>query len=299
MTAPLSIEASQKARSVAARATAPPRSVYSPDLVVLRLEREDTPYRYLDIVSVLPVVERCREAIISHCNDLPDRVRGLLSGHQAHGAPLNAPHLTFLPLASVGHPRADGRLLGIGLALPVGASVDDRRHLLRAIGRVRYLALGRLGRWRLVSDVSASPWSGLRPEMWTAYPHGATHWSTVTPVVFDRHPKAEERGAHRAEVGEMIATACTRIGLPEPREVIVTQASAHVAVPPAFAFPRLRRKDGSERRHAHAILVFAHAVCGPVVIGAGRYRGYGVSRGIQTRKQAVDDHGRRLCDECV
>lgn len=57
-----------------------------------------------------------------------------------------------------------------------------------------------------------------------------------------------------------------------------TAVSAHLGVPLAFEFPRLTRKDGSERRHAHAILVFNEPVRGPVLIGAGRYRGYGVCR---------------------
>lgn len=71
----------------------------------------------------------------------------------------------------------------------------------------------------------------------------------------------------------MIGDARSRIGLPKPRDVIVTHVSAHVGVPPSFAFPRLKRKDGSERRHSHAILVFDEAVCGPVLTGAGRFRG--------------------------
>lgn len=76
----------------------------------------------------------------------------------------------------------------------------------------------------------------------------------------------------------MIKDACIRIGLPEPREAIVTQVSAHPGVPPSFSFPRLKRKDGSERRHSHAILIFNEPVCGPMLIGAGRFRGYGACR---------------------
>jgi len=79
----------------------------------------------------------------------------------------------------------------------------------------------------------------------------------------------------------MISAACESIGLPKPREVIVTAVSAHLGVPPAFAFPRLCRKDGSERRHAHAILVFDVPVCGPMLLGAGRYRGYGLCRPME------------------
>jgi len=104
------------------------------------------------------------------------------------------------------------------------------------------------------------------------------HWSTVTPVVFDRHPKAKDRTEYQREVAGMIAAACESIGLPRPREVIVTSVSAHLGVPPAHAFARLRRKDDSERRHAHAILVFDRSVCGPILLGPGRYRGYGLCR---------------------
>ena len=79
----------------------------------------------------------------------------------------------------------------------------------------------------------------------------------------------------------MIAAACVAVGLPRPREVVVTSVSAHLGVAPAHVFPRLTRKDGSERRHAHAILVFEEPVRGPILIGAGRYRGYGVARPVE------------------
>lgn len=51
--------------------------------------------------------------------------------------------------------------------------------------------------------------------------------------------------------------------------------------PPAPSFPRLPRKDGSLCRHAHAILVFAERVVGPLLLGAGRYRGYGLCRPVE------------------
>ena len=75
---------------------------------------------------------------------------------------------------------------------------------------------------------------------------GATHWATVTSVVFDRHPKGVDRIGYQRDLAAMITAASTRIVLPRLREVIGTQASAHLGVPPASAFPRLRRKDGSE-----------------------------------------------------
>lgn len=253
-------------------------TVFSPHPVVLTLEREDGPYRHLDLLCVLALAERWREAILSHSDGLPARVREMLSGHNADGTVLDGIHLAFLPLAFVGHEHADGRLLGMALALPAEIAYDTRRAALRAIGSVRRLALGRLGAWKIAAETSAAPAWNLRPEVLTAHPHGATHWSTVTPVAFDRHPKTKDRAEYQRETAAMIAQACVRIGLPEPRDVIVTSVSAHLGVPPAHAFPRLQRKDGSQRRHAHAILVFEQPVRGPMIMGAGRYRGYGVLR---------------------
>jgi CRISPR-associated protein Csb2 len=202
------------ARPVSPRDDAP-GSVFSPHLTVLTLEREDGPYRHLDLPCVLQVVQRWREAILSYSNDLPARVRRVLSGHDEDGAPLAEPHLAFVPLGFVGHPHADGRLLGVGLALPEGLPRDDRRDVLRAAGRVQRLLLGRLGTWNVTPQTAARPAWNLRPEAWTAHPEGAAHWSTVTPLVYDRHPKTDDRAAQQREVASMIARACVHIGLPD------------------------------------------------------------------------------------
>ncbi len=251
-------------------------TVFSPRLGVFRLERESAPFRALDLRCAAVVATRWRESLISHCNGMPDRVRAVVSGHDRDGAPLQEPHLAFLPLAFAGHPHADGHLLGMAVALPHELPAEERRQLLRVLARVGQLRLGPLGVWHLERETSARTAWNLRAETWTAHPKGATQWSTVTPVVFDRHPKAKGRGDYQREVAQMIAAACRAVGLPSPREVVVTPVSAHLGVPPAHVFPRLTRKDGSERRHAHAILVFDQPVRGPVLIGAGRYRGYGV-----------------------
>jgi CRISPR-associated protein Csb2 len=269
-----------RAGSVAQRPPVP-GTVWSPHLVVFTLEPANGPYRALGLAGAAGLVARWREALVSQANDIPDPVRRIVSGHAADGTPLEGPHLAFVPLAFVGHPHADGHLLGVAAALPAGLTPAERRDVLRVLGRVTELRLGPLGVWRLGRELGARPPWALRPEAWTAHPEGATHWATVTPVAFDRHPKAKDRAAYQREAAQMVAAGCEAVGLPRPREVIVTPVSAHLGVPPAFAFPRLRRKDGSERRHAHAILVFDEPVRGPVLIGAGRYRGYGVARPME------------------
>jgi CRISPR-associated protein Csb2 len=239
---------------------------------------EETSFRHLDLTCMLAVAQRWREALLSNSNDVSPVVRAVLSGHDAEGAPLRDAHLAFLPLAFVGHEHADGHLLGMALVLPREVSGGCRRDVLRVISRVRGLKLGRLGRWRVSVITESRPPMNLRAEVWTAHPRGAMHWSTVTPVAFDHHPKSRERAEHQSQVAAMIGQCCDRIGLPPPREVVLTAVSAHFGAPPAHEFPRLRRKDGTERRHSHAILVFDKPVCGPILLGAGRYRGYGVCR---------------------
>jgi len=261
-----------------ADATTAPGTVFSPHMVVRVIERESGPYRELDLLCAPQVIQRWRQAILAHSSDLSEPVRRLLSGHDERGAPLEDAHLAFVPLAFVGHPYADGHLLGMGIVLPDGLPANDRISALRALARVDRLLLGRLGVWRTNGVAAVAPPWNLRSNVWTAHPHGATHWSTVTPIAFDRHPKEKDRSAHQREIATMIAQAVVRVGLPEPRDVIVTAVSAHLGVPLAHAFPRLRRKDGSERRHVHAILVFDEPVRGPILLGAGRYRGYGVCR---------------------
>lgn len=257
---------------------AAPGTIFSPHCIPLKLEREQGPYRELDLAGTLAVVTRWRAAILSYCDGEPEAVRSLLSGHDPTGVPLKDPHIAFLPLPFVGHEHADGHLLGMGLVLPAAISREERRAALRVIGQVRRLKLGRLGTWKVLPATESRPSWNLRPETWTAHPEGATQWSTITPVAFDRHPKAREKAAYQRELADMIAEGCERIGLPAPRDVIVVPVSAHLGTPPAHAFSKLQRKDGSERRHSHAILIFDEPVCGPVLIGAGRFRGYGVFR---------------------
>jgi len=253
-------------------------TVFSPHVIALRLVPISGPYRQLDLACTLSIAGRWREALLSQSNDLSDAVRSVLSGHDADGVPLEDPHLALVPLSFVGHAHADGHLLGVGALLPRDLSRDDRRDVLRALGRVRELKLGRLGVWRLETVTEARPPWNLRARAWTAHPEGALEWSTVTPVAFDRHPKVKDKAAYRAAVVAMIEGCCARVVLPRPRQIVVTPVSAHLGVPPAHAFPRLHRKDGSQRRHTHAILIFDEPVRGPMLLGAGRYRGYGLCR---------------------
>ena len=200
------------------------------------------------------------------------------------GGRLADPHLAFLPLPHVGSEYADGHLVGLGLAIP---GEVDRREIARCLnpvlgfqpdGSLRSLALytGRSLEWHLEMERRDSPPAALRDATWTVE---STRWATVTPVVFDRH--AKDRGDNRQDEA-MVALACQRIGLPRPRDVVISQVSLHEAVPHSRDFPRLRRKsDGGRMRHAHAIITFDRPERGPVILGAGRFRGYGLCKPVR------------------
>jgi len=270
----------------------PARTVFDPALIVLRLAREDSRYEALELVTSLRVADTLRKAVQRVADqDLQlGIVPEVLSGHRHDGKPSERPHAAFIPLGFVGDEHADGHLLGIGIALPRKEhwpnEESERRIVMTILTRVPHLTLGPLGVWTLTPELRETPPRALIPEIWTGAPRGAMTWASVTPVVFDEHPKEKERVAYLEAVGRMVRAACVRVGLPEPVNVDVSPVSWHLGAPVAKDFPRLTRKDGSERRHLHIWLEFAQPVVGPIILGAGRYRGYGLCRPL-LRKSGV------------
>ena len=221
-----------------------------------------------------------RDTAMSRCR--VDPMPEWLTGHQANGAASEREfgHLAILPLAHVARQHADGHLLGLALAVPRDVGQDAIAKclgswLLTNAGwpeRIR-LTLGRVGECELVIDESEVYRQALNPVTWCG---PARRWATVTPISFDRHAKSREP---HAEMEKFIADGCERIGLPRPIDVIVTPVPMFIGVPHARDVPRIVRKlDGGKNRQSHAILTFDLEIQGPVLVGAGRYRGYGLCR---------------------
>ena len=85
------------------------------------------------------------------------------------------------------------------------------------------------------------------------------------------------------EDGDIVGDACERIGLPRPIDVIVHPVSLHLGVPVAGEFPPLSA-SGKRRWHSHVVVTFAEPVPGPVLLGAGRFRGYGFLRPLEAMR---------------
>jgi len=254
-------------------------TIWDAHIIVRRLEPVDQRYRRLSLLATSQLTTAMHRAVLQQARE---PVPEFISGHKPDNSPTDQPHLAYFPLAFVGSRFASGDLLGLAIGVPHDLSADQRRAALAAVGRVQELTLGSLGKWKLTSDDQGL--ANLQPDTWVASDPGSRCWATVTPVAFDQHAKVKDRVEREQALAAMIAQGCVRIGLPEPESVSLTPVSKHLGVPASHEFARLQRKDGSQRRHAHAILIFDQPMRGPIAIGAGRYRGYGFCRPLRERE---------------
>ncbi len=227
------------------------------------------------------VADALRQSLIKAA-DGDSTAMTLLAGHNPDGSKLERPHVAYVPLGFVDHPHADGHLLGIALVLPRGISYAERDACLRALvkagdpesGAIQ-LNFGRAGTLTMLPEEREQPPFALRPESWCRQ---GQHWASVTPIALDRLPPRRHADPERW-AADQVAQSCERIGLPRPTDVRILPVSRFTGAPDCRAFtPLKRRHDGGPRRHVHAELTFAEPVRGPLLLGAGRYRGYGICR---------------------
>ena len=262
--------------------------------------------RRLPSTRTTEIAKVLRAAVFKYAEDpLPEG----LTGHRKDGTPSSSPHVGFLALPHIGHEYADGRLMGVAIAIPDSLDSRSRRSVLRAIGtweetrRNRseetrphlYLELGKGGRIGMRRQTGTSDLVALRPRVWHRH---ARRWVSATPIALPTHPGPLGRGTaaarakawHRAEKG--VIASCRHIGLPEPVKVVVSFEPFIHGARPARQFPAFRQGDqrggGVARRLVHASVTFAEPVSGPLALGSGRYLGLGLMRPVDTEEQEDD-----------
>lgn len=259
---------------------------------VLLLARIDGPRPGL--VSAWQLLETFHKTLLDRWSRDPSRgpVPSWISGHQpgsGNTAPALDNHLAFFPISDIKHTHAQGHIMGIGLAFPHPETVGMDAVTLRLNWQKAMVALFPEGEpLELVSPASdtklilapADPAEGrtaFQPSRWTG---PATRWASVTPVVFDRHPRphfSKDPIAWQQSARQIIHEACQRIGLPTPTDIEVSLYSPVQGVPPSPAFaPPPARAGRPARVHFHVTLTFGQKILGPVLLGAGRFRGYGL-----------------------
>ena len=255
--------------------------------------------RPLDLRAAAPICRLLRDTLMSGYgrNGSGASIPELVSGHTPDRRPTRKPHLAIVPMAYVGSEHATGRIYGFALVPPVGTALRDVPGLATAFRRVtRYEAAqerrvvtlqgGPLG-WPL--DLAPTgdefrPLSSLRPK---PYCTSARVWATVTPIVLDRHLKKRTD----AEIRGLVAHCCANSGLPTPDPDRIrtgrhaTLRGAPPARPHRGAPPWSRwqvPKSLASRPLVHAVIEFEEEVTGPVLLGAGRFTGLGLCRGLRS-----------------
>ena len=256
-----------------------PGSVFDPRLIVLGIKG-----KRVSLPETLKLTAALRGLLTKECPEQPPPE--WFSGHRLDGTPTAAPHLALTPLPFVGSEHADGRIMGLALVLPTGLDQQEVGHCLESFLRDPATGLPREhplfdGQWfecAIELETRERPPKNLDPDTWT---RESRVWASVTPVVLNRHFDGKDKWERAAE---SVKDACLHIGLPRPREVLLHPVSLVEGVPHAREYPQLMRKNGGGRRsHNHAVIVFDEPVRGPVLVGAGRFRGYGLCRPIDEK----------------
>lgn len=234
-------------------------------------------------LSAFPLVaKRLRDALLKIANNNRMPIPTLLSGHDSDERPTADAHISIVPLADIGWEHSQGRLMGLAVVWPHTVVDDDRRKVLRilkafvreGIGSVGLLHFGRDGSWQL----SLAPEPDRASLRFERYARPARRWGTVLPVVLDRHPK-DKPGQDLAAI---VVRACRNVGLPtevvDGLDVELHKYAPVRGAPSARDVAKALPKDSPYRNRplAHLVLTFTRPVRGPLILGAGRFRGLGL-----------------------
>ena len=247
-------------------------SVFDPRFSVLSIRG-----RRASLPKTLKLTAALRGLLMNGCPKQPPPE--WFSGHRLDGKPTSEPHLALIPLPFVGSEHSDGRIMGLALVLPESVNRQETQRCLEVLlrdsttnlPREHRLYDGRRFEFTLELESRRRPPKSLDWNTWT---RPSRIWASVTPVVLNRHFDGKDKWKRAAE---SVKEACLHIGLPRPCEAVLQPVSLIEAAPHAREYPQLvRKKDGGRQSHSHAVLIFQEPVCGPVIVGAGRFRGYGL-----------------------
>ena len=220
------------------------------------------------------VAKAVRSAIVDGAGrHAPEAISGIAPG----GGPSQRPHMAIVPMLNVGWRHSDGGLLGLSVVMPPAAGRGSAEQgmvdaaLGNMIGPERGIDLP--GGLRLHLEPAGDRLS-LQAGRYTGTSRA---WVTATPIAVDRHAKPGR------DQGIGIADSVERMGLPRPASVTASRGGLSQGVLHAARWVRHAGRGGLW----HARIEFGEAVTGPVMVGAGRYRGLGLCM----QAEAVEDHG--------
>ena len=200
--------------------------------------------------------------------------QAVLARHQQmHGEPPPALHghgfvgngyelARYLALPDVGFSRSRGRIHGLALWMPPGSGAAQRLRARDAAVAVRRISGDGINASVTPRADETRPVAA-NPARWCAE---SPVWATAFPAIHERRGKIDLKE---------VARWCRHAGLPAPsafRSARGPLVQGAVDLAPV----EVNRPGRVGRPYSHVELQFPQAVRGPVVIGAGRQRGFGL-----------------------
>ena len=102
------------------------------------------------------------------------------------------------------------------------------------------------------------------------YKREATTWATITPVVFDRHPR------RNLSLSDVVSRMCRDVGLPAPHRVEAMKYGPLKGTADSRGHSMGGRSYLRNHFTSHLRLTWSRPVPGPVLLGRGQYFGLGV-----------------------
>ena len=210
-----------------------------------------------------------------------DNIPEWLSGHQTDGTPSLQPHAAFFPLPFVEAAYADGHLMGVAMAIPRQVPEAERRRVIQSLlfdnsGAERQLELWSTAwKWKVEREKRARLPETLAISTWT---RASRTWASVTPVVLHHYPKKNRDVDIERIVREAFASAL----LPDPIAIEIRPVSWFRGAGHAKSMPEYDEGGAKLCRYqVHVVAQFARKLHGPLLVGRGRFRGYGLFRPME------------------
>ena len=205
-----------------------------------------------------------KQSVLSHYQQLYGEPPRILHGHGFRGKGYEIAR--YLALADVGYPRSKGRIHGIALWMPPGSSPLEYERSRVAAYAVRQLVGPAI-------EVSVEP--HIAPHSQNDRPIAAnssrwlgpsSEWVTAFPAIHERR--------RNVDLNE-VAHWCRHAGLPEPVQIFSSRTPL-VTGAVDLAPTEVNRPNRPALPYSHIRMRFAQPICGPVVVGSGRQRGFGL-----------------------
>ena len=201
-----------------------------------------------------------KEAVLSRYQRMHGEVPAVLHGHGFMESGYDLAR--YLALPDVGFPHSRGRIHGLALWLPPGTDEVSRRRARDAALAIDALVGNALNVRVEPREDEVRPWAA-NPRRWFG---PSRTWVTAFPAIHERRGVPNLRDAGRW---------CEHAGFPKPvdfRSSRTPLVSGAVDLAPV----EVNRPGRPALPYSHVVLSFADPIPGPVVIGAGRQRGFGL-----------------------